>query len=97
MPVVTYAPPIAAKTTKPGPVADLLRPNTGLTSTPFASASRLGLLGSDPAGFPNGRRPLDDVTDVTLRLVDGGVLIPKFNVFPNNTLGDGVNIDDTKR
>lgn len=97
LPVVTYAPPIAAKTSKPGPVADLLRLNTGVKPTPFASASRLGLLGGDPAGFPNGRRPLDDVTDITLRVVVGGVLIPKFNVFPNNKLGDGVNIDDTPR
>jgi hypothetical protein len=92
--LVTYAPPIAARGTRPGPVADLLRLNTGVRPTPFDRASRLGLLGGDPAGFPNGRRPLDDVTDITLRAVVGGVLAAGFNVFPNNRLGDGVNIDD---
>jgi hypothetical protein len=34
----------------------------------------MGLLGGDPAGFPNGRRVFDDVTDSALRLVVGGVL-----------------------
>lgn len=29
-----------------------------------------------------------------LRLVVGGVLSPAFNVFPNNKLGDGVNVND---
>jgi hypothetical protein len=93
LPVVTYAPPIAAPGTPAGPVADLLRVNVGVPPTPFASASRLGLLGGDPAGFPNGRRTIDDVTDVILRLVVGGVLAPGFNVFPNNRLGDGVNVN----
>jgi hypothetical protein len=97
LPLVTYAPPIAAAGSEPGPVADLLRLNVGVPPTPFASASRLGLLGGDPAGFPNGRRPLDDVTDIVLRVVVGGVLVDGFDVAPNNRLGDGVNIDDTPR
>jgi hypothetical protein len=64
--------------------------------TPFAQASRLGLLDGDAAGFPNGRRPLDDVTDIVLRVVVGGVLAGgDFNMFPNTNLGDGVNVDDT--
>jgi hypothetical protein len=96
LPLVTYAPPIAAKGTRAGPVADLLRLNVGVPPTPFDKASRLGLLGGDAAGFPNGRRPLDDVTDIVLRVVVGGVLAgDDFNVFPNTNLGDGVNIDDT--
>jgi hypothetical protein len=36
----------------------------------------------------------DDVTDITLRVGVGGVLIPEFNHFPNNRLGDGVNVND---
>jgi hypothetical protein len=94
--VVTYAPPIAATGTPAGPVADLLRLNTGVAPTHPASTlfSRLGLLGGDPAGFPNGRRLEDDVTDLALRLVVGGVLSPGFNKFPNNALGDGVNVND---
>jgi hypothetical protein len=98
LPVVTYAAPIAANGTPAGPIADLLRLNTGVRPTPYASASRLGLLGGDPAGFPNGRRVFDDVTDVALRLVVGGVLaapFPGFNPAIGGRLGDGVNVNDT--
>ncbi|MBI2528233.1 MAG: DUF4331 domain-containing protein [Candidatus Rokubacteria bacterium] len=99
LPVVTYAPPIAATGTPPGPIADVLRLNTGVAPTPPGSpvASRLGLLGGDPAGFPNGRRVFDDVTDITLRLVVGGVLAAPFPGFDPNIggrLGDGVNVND---
>jgi hypothetical protein len=100
LPVVTYAPPIAAPGTPAGPVADLLRLNTGVPPTPLVSTtlSRLGLLGGDPAGFPNGRRLFDDVTDIALRLVVGGVLAapyPGFSAGINDRLGDGVNVNDT--
>lgn len=95
LPLVTYAPPIAARGTPAGPVADLLRLNTGVPPTPPAMANRLGLLGGDPAGFPNGRRLMDDVVDIALRVAVGGVLAgPDFNKFPNNRLGDGVNVND---
>ncbi len=96
LPLVTYASPIAAPGTPAGPVADLLRLNTGVAPTPPASSglSRLGLLGGDPAGYPNGRRLFDDVLDISLRVV-AGVLNPAFNIFPNNRLGDGVNVNDT--
>lgn len=96
LPLVTYAPPIAAAGTPSGPVADLLRLNTGVAPTPPASASRLGLLGGDPAGFPNGRRVFDDVTDIALRAVAGVLAGPPFsNNGINNRLGDGVNVNDT--
>lgn len=94
LPLVTYAPPIAAAGTPPGPIADLLRLNTGVPPTPIASIRRLGVLAGDNAGFPNGRRPMDDVVDIALRVVAGGVLAPGFNVVPNNRLGDGVNVND---
>ena len=94
LPLVTYAPPIAASGTPAGPVADMLRLNTGVAATPLANATRLGLIGGDPAGYPNGRRLYDDVVDITLRVAVGGVLIPSFNQFPNNRLGDGVNVND---
>lgn len=93
LPLVTYAPPIAAPGTPAGPVADLLRLNTGVAPTAPATASRLGLLGGDPAGYPNGRRLMDDVTDIALRAAVG-VLNPAFNMSPNNLLGDGVNVND---
>ena len=96
LPLVTYAPPIAAMGTPGGPVADMLRLNTGVTPiVPGGGTfSRLGLIGGDASGYPNGRRLQDDVTDISLRVV-AGVLVPAFNVFPNNRLGDGVNVNDT--
>lgn len=97
-PLYQYLPPIAAPGTPPGPVADLLRLNTGVPPTPPGLRSRLGLVGiglrRDPAGYPNGRRVQDDVTDITLRLF-AGVFNPAFNIPPNNILGDAVNINDT--
>lgn len=96
LPVVQYLPPIAATGTPPGPVADLLRLNTGVSPTPPTSQLRMGLLAGDPAGFPNGRRLIDDVTDSALRLVVGGVLkgVAPFNAAPYANLGDGVNVND---
>ena len=96
LPLVTYAPPIAAAGTPAGPVADLLRLNTGVRPLRPRAPSRLGLLGGDPAGFPNGRRVFDDVVDIALRLVVGGVLAgPPFTTSPINArLGDGVNVND---
>ncbi len=93
LPLVTYAAPIAAPGTPSGPIADLLRLNTGVPPTPAGSRRRLGLLAGDAAGFPNGRRVSDDVTDIAARAV-AGVLSPGFNIFPNNRIGDGVNTND---
>lgn len=52
---------------------------------------------STASGFPNGRTLTDDVTDVALRAIAGGIGYPgteAFNVFPNNALGDGVATND---
>ncbi len=70
---------------------EYLRLNVAIPITPIANQNRLGLLGGDVAGFPNGRRVFDDVTDIALRAVAGGTpFTPATNVAPNNTLGDGV-------
>ena len=70
-----------------------LRLNTAIE--PSNNPSRLGILGGDNAGFPNGRRPADDVVDIELRALAGGTpLTPEFNQPPNNQLGDGVNAND---
>jgi hypothetical protein len=53
--------------------AEMLRLNTGIAPTPEASQHRLGVAGGDAAGFPNGRRPKDDVVDVALAAVMGGL------------------------
>ena len=94
LPLVTYAAPIAPKGTPAGPIADLLRLNTGVQPTAYAARKRLGLIAGDPAGFPNGRRLTDDVVDIAARVVGGGILSPGFDVFPNNRIGDGVNAPD---
>ena len=53
-----------------GPVlSDQLRLN--LAVKPASSPSPLGILGGDLAGFPNGRRPVDDVVAVELRAIAG--------------------------
>lgn len=66
-----------------------------LAIAPSASPSRLGLLGNDVAGFPNGRRVGDDVVDIALRAVLGGTpFTPAFNVAPNNAIGDGVSTNE---
>jgi len=68
---------------------EFLRLNTAIP--PSANPSRLGLLGGDVAGFPNGRRVTDDVVDIELRAAVGGTpFTPATNVSPNNALGDGV-------
>ena len=94
LPLVQYQQPIGPAGIAPGPIADLLRLNTGVAPTPYAKTSRLGLIGGDPAGFPNGRRLNDDILDITARVVGAGVLAKGFNVAPNNLIGDGVNTQD---
>jgi hypothetical protein len=53
--------------------AELMRLNTSTPPTPPASQNDLGVLGGDLAGFPNGRRPYDDVTDIELRVAMGAL------------------------
>ncbi len=87
----------------PGAVpSDLMRLNVAVPPTAFGSQNRLGFIAGDLAGFPNGRRPIDDVVDIELR-VAAGVLLPgnacangtaSCNQAPNNILGDGVNEND---
>jgi len=67
------------------PCAELLRLDLRVPPTPPDSQSRLGAaLTTDKAGYPNGRRPNDDVTDITVRVVGG-------NNYIANHIGDGVN------
>ncbi|MGQ0540460.1 MAG: DUF4331 domain-containing protein [Blastocatellia bacterium] len=73
---------------------EYLRLNVAIPITPIGSQSRFGLLGGDVAGFPNGRRVFDDVTDIALRAFAGGTpFTPAQNVPPNNTLSDGVSFN----
>ena len=56
--------------------ADMLRLNVAIPPSP--SPKPLGLVGGDPAGFPNGRRPIDDVVTIELRAV-AGITYPLVN------------------
>ncbi len=61
--------------------SEMLRLNTAIAPVPFASQNRLGVAGnvlaggSDYAGFPNGRRPKDDVVDIALVAMVGGLCV----------------------
>jgi hypothetical protein len=68
--------------------ADDLRLNLSIPPTPSGKINRLGVLGGDLAGYPNGRRLEDDVVDISERAV-GGALIGH-----SLPLGDGVDAND---
>ncbi len=56
--------------------AEELRLNTATPVTAIAGQKDLGVLAGDNAGFPNGRRPIDDVVDIELRVAMGVLLSP---------------------
>ena len=62
---------------------------------PSQRRNPLGVLAGDLAGFPNGRRLADDVTDIELRAIACGYgpflngLLGLCNLSPNNVVGDG--------
>jgi hypothetical protein len=76
-------------------LSELLRIDVSVPPTAFADQKRLGPLAHDaagnstpdPAAWPNGRRPIDDVTDVAVRVIGGPNYI-------NALAGDGVNVND---
>ena len=51
--------------------SEMVRLNTTTAPTRKGAQNRLGVLGGDNAGFPNGRRPADDVVDIELRVAMG--------------------------
>ena len=71
--------------------SEMLRLNTETFPVPPASQDPLGVIGGDNAGFPNGRRPGDDVIDITLRVVEGILLSPNPAAFPKFTDGAFIN------
>ncbi|HVF08596.1 MAG TPA: DUF4331 domain-containing protein [Actinomycetota bacterium] len=71
--------------------SEMLRLNLDIAPC-TSGCSRLGVLGGDTAGFPNGRRLYDDVVDIALRVVMGA-LLPNHDA-DADTLGDGVNTND---
>lgn len=73
--------------------SEMLRLNTAIPAVPFAQQNRLGVAGEllrvggaanlaqavDLAGFPNGRRPKDDIVDIALVAVAGGLCVLNSN------------------
>ncbi len=59
--------------------SEMLRLNTAIPPVPFAQQNRLGIVGNilaggnDNAGYPNGRRPKDDIVDISLVAMMGGL------------------------
>ncbi len=87
--------------------ADLLRLNVAIApSAPVGQGNPFTVITTDPnaapdlAGFPNGRRLEDDVTDIEIRAVIDGYGFKLNSLFglpnnsPNNIVGDGVNAND---
>lgn len=91
-------------------IMDMLRLNTGIppctADSPIDDVGDCRKLGAfyedkaDLAGWPNGRRLGDDVTDIALRAIAEGygaqlaTLYGVPNKSPNNTITDGVNVND---
>ena len=80
---------------KNGGVGEMLRLNMDVPATPRDQQNNMGVIAgftagvldaskADLAGFPNGRRPGDDVVDIALRVVMGKLLTP--NVAPSGDL-----------
>ena len=67
-------------------LSELLRLDLSVPPTPLAAQRRMTVLATPPdaAGWPNGRRPKDDVTDIAVRVVGG-------TNFVAARAGDGVN------
>jgi uncharacterized protein DUF4331 len=76
---------------KDGTPSEMIRLNMSIPPC-SSTCSRLGVLGKDLAGFPNGRRLSDDIIDVSLRVVLG-VLLPNHQAIAE-TIGDGVDTND---
>ncbi|MBA2297553.1 MAG: DUF4331 family protein, partial [Actinobacteria bacterium] len=67
-------------------LSELLRLDLSVPPVPLAAQKRMSILAGDLAGWPNGRRPKDDVVDIAVRVVGGPNYI-------NARAGDGVNTD----
>jgi hypothetical protein len=88
--LLTGVPGLTQIGSKPAP-ADTLKLNLGVP--PSATENRFGVLAGDLAGFPNGRRLADDVTDIELRVI-AGALLPADQGGKQIPLGDGVDQND---
>jgi hypothetical protein len=89
--LLTGVPGLTQIGNKPATPSDTLKLNLGVA--PSATPSRFGVLAGDVAGFPNGRRLADDVTDIELRVI-AGALLPADQGGKQIPLGDGIDQND---
>lgn len=79
--------------------SEMLRMNTAIAAVPLAQQNRLAIVGSllsngsDLAGYPNGRRPKDDIVDISLVAVMGGLCMANG---ASNALGFGLACNPSK-
>ena len=89
---------------KNGGAGEMLRLNTAVPATDRAHQNNLGVIAgfnagvldvskADLAGFPNGRRPGDDVVDIALRVVMGKLLKPDIAPAGDAPFTDGASVD----
>ncbi|MES2126389.1 MAG: DUF4331 domain-containing protein [Pseudomonadota bacterium] len=81
--------------------SEMLRLNTAIAPTAVGAQNRMGVIGGDNAGFPNGRRPGDDVVDIALRVVMGKLCTINIGCAPADApagairFTDGAYLDET--
>lgn len=81
--------------------SEMLRLNTSIAPTAVGAQKRLGVIDGDNAGFPNGRRPGDDVVDIALRVVMGKLCTLNLGCAPADApagairFTDGAYLDET--
>jgi hypothetical protein len=78
-----------------GAAAEMLRLNVSIPPVAAGAQERLGVIGGDLAGFPNGRRPGDDVVDIELRVAMGALLAPADAPSGSLPFTDGAFLDDS--
>jgi hypothetical protein len=81
--------------------SEMLRLNTSTPAAAMGAQKRLGVIDGDNAGFPNGRRPGDDVVDIALRVVMGKLCTINLGCAPADApagalrFTDGAYVDDS--
>ena len=74
--------------------SEMLRLNTSIAPVAMGAQNRLGVIGGDNAGFPNGRRPGDDVVDIALRVVMGKLCTLNIGCAPSDAPAGGLHFTD---
>jgi hypothetical protein len=74
--------------------SEMLRLNTAIAPAAQGAQKRLGVIDGDNAGFPNGRRPGDDVVDIALRVVMGKLCTLNLGCAPADAPAGGLHFTD---